>query len=286
MSHIKFCEDYCLEPFGLQNTGVICYFNSMLQCFLSCTSVVETFVCDPELQTRNALCTAVYRLIEGARAGSDVSNMSPTIWNEFMKRLKPKHRFGRGQEDTNEGFLLFLDALGAPEIERIFEHRYRHVILCTKCDTKHQVVGDEGVFIEFSRDEIKQYGGDIQAMVIRQTPEIDDAYRCKSCNMTGEKRKVTRLTMAPEVLIVLLKKYNGKWTVDAPETMEIPRGNGEYLKYRLVALNEHSGTANGGHYWANAVRSGGRVWNLNDTGVSAGTLKSGTTTYMLWYHVI
>ncbi len=286
---MKYNNEYVVRPFGLQNTGVICYFNSMLQCFLSCTSVIETFSKNTDLQQRNSLCAEVWKLIKATRnTDTDISRFSCTIWTELIKRLKQTKKFsgtfGLGQEDSHEGFLIFLDALDSTEIEQLFEHRYRHIINCGKCGHKQKIPGDESVFIEFSREEINNYGGDIENMIISQTPEIDNDYKCSKCSQKGDKKKTSRLSMTPEVLIVLLKKYHGKWSVDAPMELNIPNSGSDPFKYKLVALSEHAGTTTSGHYWTNAVRDGGKIWNLNDMNIGPGSLKSTITTYMLWYH--
>ena len=38
---IKFNEIYMLQPFGLYNNNIICYFNSLLQSLFSCSSINE-----------------------------------------------------------------------------------------------------------------------------------------------------------------------------------------------------------------------------------------------------
>lgn len=299
MDMIYYNPDYAIRAFGLQNTGVICYFNSMLQSFLSCTSVIEIFSKSEELQNRNPLCRELWRLIKIAKTGDgDSSAMSPVIWRALMlQKGKSFSNFGNGQEDTNEGFLIFLDALDAPEIVRLFEHRYRHTIVCGKCNHSKQISADENVFIEFSLDEFNKNNNNLQHMILHQTPEIDDAYKCEKCGEQGEKSKTSRLSMVPEVLAVMLKKYDGKWNIDAPQYLKMPL-NGKQIKYRLVATNEHSGSRSGGHYWANALRADNTYYNLNDAGVQVITelndtnvqvvtkLKSTANTYMLWYHIV
>lgn len=297
-SLIKYNREYALRPFGLNNTGVICYFNSMLQCLLSCTSVVETFQQNKELQTRNPLCAVFWSMICKAQDENDaVQNMSPVVWSALIARMRASGKrfgnFGSGQEDANEGMTIFIDELDSPEIEQLFEHRYRTTLECAECGHKHKLTGgndisgDVSIWTEFHLKEVKAAGGDLQQMIVKPTCEPIDGFACPKCKHKGEKSQTMRLSMTPEIMVIMLKKYKSKWAVDAPEIIEIPSHNTAPFRYRLVALSEHSGSESGGHYWANALRSDEKYYNLNDTGVSAiPQLKTTQASYMIWYHVI
>ena len=50
MDLIRYDNEYAVSGFGFQNTGVICYFNSMLQGLLSCTSFIQMFKENKDLQ--------------------------------------------------------------------------------------------------------------------------------------------------------------------------------------------------------------------------------------------
>jgi ubiquitin C-terminal hydrolase len=255
-----------------------------------------------ELQTRNVLTKSLWQVIAAAQSGSDVANLSPVIWQAFMRRIrelddafwqqknedeKTKRRplvFGQSQEDANESIVKFVDALDSPEIEQLFEHRYRHTVTCEACKFEKEIAPDEGIMIEFSLAEIKAAGADIQQMIKKQNPEMDTSYKCIKCKSDGQKTKLSKLTMTPEILILLFKKYDAKWSVDVPEFLEIPSSTGSSHKYRLVACNEHAGGMSGGHYWAHALRSDS-VYRLDDTSVTrVDNLKSSMSTYMVWYH--
>lgn len=297
-SLIKYNPYYTVSPFGLNNTGVICYFNSMLQCLISCTSVLEKFDTTPGLQTRNALCAAFWKLITTARTNpADAHSMSPVVWSALITRMKASGKtfknFGSGQEDVNEGLTLFVDELDAPEIEQLFEHRYRTVITCGKCGNKHKIAadniitGDIKLCTTFHFDEVKKAGGDLQQMIIKQSRDDLDGFACAVCKDRSPKTESVRLSMTPEILVITLKKYDGKWAIDAPETITIPSNGDSPFQYRLVALSDHSGGQSGGHYWAHARRADDKCYVLNDTNVSPiNRLQSSLATYMIWYHAV
>ena len=57
----------------------------------------------------------------------------------------------------------------------------------------------------------------------------------------------------------------------------------KYINYKLVSIINHSGSQNGGHYWANCLRNGS-IYNLNDSSVSTGSFTPTREAYMLFYH--
>ncbi len=168
----------------------------------------------------------------------------------------------------------------------LFEHRYSTTIICLKCQHKHRTTSpDESIFIEFSLQDFRATSGDLQQMILKQSPLMDDNYKCPKCHQKGEKTQIKKLSMIPEILVVLLKKYKEKWVIDAPTELKIPAMDQTSFNYKLVALSEHSGGQAGGHYWARALRHE-KNYMLNDTHVSSllDNLKTNNATYMIWYH--
>ena len=288
MSLQKWNDMYSIRPFGFANTGVICYFNAMLQSFLSCTSVVETIRNMPRVdRENNPLVNLIGQLIDSAlNTRDDVAHFSPRIFAELMQQLRVQKkqygRFGSGQEDSGEGFTIFLDALRLPVIERLFEHRYRHHITCGLCNYTHQIEADESIFIEIT----EQQSHNIERAIWNFDSAIDDNYKCTKCGCKGAKTKHTSMTMVPEILVLLFIKFEKKWLLDAPRELHVPSRSGPMFNYKLTSLVEHDGTATSGHYWAKCRRAGSRFAVLNDTSVTPlGALESSPKTYMAWYHI-
>ena len=95
--------------------------------------------------------------------------------------------------------------------------------------------------------------------------------------------------MIPEILPIIFKKYDNKMKklevkTLFPEKLEFTASGGKKkLVYKLVAQCEHSGTLNGGHYYAIGLRKDG--WKLlNDSFVTDGTPGPTNNTYMVFYH--
>lgn len=286
-------EKYTVNASGFDNTGVICYFNSMLQGLLSCTSLTQLFIeMKQEDQKKcNELATTYRAMIMEMRAnpGRDISSWSPRIWNVFQTQLKSIEKgkgfkFGTQQEDVDEGLNLFIQALSLDSVSQLFEHRYKLVTFCDLCKKVCSKRNDEGICIDIHNSEIK--ADDPQAYqkyLIKHYPKLDDNFQCPECKRTGNKRQIRCLTMLPEIIILQFKKYKEKWTAEFPFAIEVP-GSGGKVTYKLVSQTEHSGGENGGHYWARGLRSGGKVWMLNDRSIAQSEWSCTPVTYMAWYH--
>jgi ubiquitin C-terminal hydrolase len=270
---------------GFQNSGVICWFNSMLQTILTCTSVSKVFYENKnDIQTRNKLCQEFWNLIQ-----EPSPEKSQTVLRAFMMQLHTKghnvrEMFGRGQEDANEGLLKFIDALEAPEIEYLFEHTYSSYIYCKECKFRKTITEkDVNICVEFD-PSIKMV---TTQNVLNQTSEIKD-YKCDRCQETNTSVMLKRLYATPEILILIFKKYVGKTMVECPPEFQIPSMDPtKPYTYKLIGVNEHSGGQGGGHYWAVAKRRDG-YYRLNDmsaTKISDTGMSATPETYMAWYHI-
>lgn len=292
-NHIIYDEKLELSPSGLHNTGVICYFNSLLQGLFSCTSLTHLMTTNSDVINRNNL-TKTYSMVlkqflndkqTGSKSTTN-AKYSPIIWNAFMAQLKKTKkyaRFGRGQEDASEGLTLLLDAFESPEVDRLFEHRYILNTICNLCNNLSGKQIDEAFICEVHKLELK----DVSLMdhIKGHRPMIDDNYKCTKCHLKGDKRQIRILAMVPEVFLVQFKKYDRKWNMEFPQYLSFNNGD---LKYKLVSQTEHSGSQRGGHYWSRSLRSvesNSKVMELNDMGVKPAMFQPTPNTYMAWYHV-
>jgi ubiquitin C-terminal hydrolase len=278
-------NEYAIYQSGLQNTGVICYFNSMLQSLISCTSLNELFLNNPAIRTRNKLCSTLYNIIATAHEHPNaIAAESPKLWNLFIQATSRRHRFGLGQEDANEGFTLFIDALQCREVEALFEHRYCNIIQCGACKHEHRSTPDEGIFVELSAEDLERSENDLARAVKLQMADLTD-YKCDKCGSRDSKTQKKQMTMLSEVIIVLFKKYSRKWAFEVPAVMDIPVRDSK-IRYRLVAASEHAGSQAGGHYWANVVRRDDAMWIANDISCVECQTMGSSATYMAFYHFV
>lgn len=305
---LPYNEAYVTKGNGFVNMGATCYFNSILQCLLSCPSIFETIEANwehPHMH-KNPLAQTLRRLHQMSMAGHDVSQACVPIWRIILgiaTARNDKVKIDLGQQDAHEGLMMFLDIMDEiPEIKRLFEHRHNIRVACDKCEKCVVDKLETNLTIEVQPDlkteqHVKFHAIDenynrsmsLNEFLRKQNGFIDENYICPNdeCKERGHKFKTTTLTMVPEILPILIKKYNRtKAVTPFPEFLSFNAvGGTKKLMYKLVAQSEHSGTMSGGHYWAVCLRSDG--WkNLNDNSVSQGSPGPTSNSYVLFYHYI
>jgi ubiquitin C-terminal hydrolase len=311
MDLLPYNKNYALKKNGFRNIGNTCYFNSLLQCLMSCTSIFETLDKNKDLPyyKDNIIAQDLLKLYTASKSGEDISQKCIPIWVHIMKassQRKDKIIFRNGnQEDATEGLMIFLDIMDhLPEIKRLFEHRHLIEIYCKDCNqivsTKkaHNMVFE--VQANLATEQLEEfasldkfYGTTMQLndFLKKQNGYVDKDYECPKCKVKSNKFMTTVLTMIPEILPIVIKKYNNnvrKLDVNTPfpENLEFTmKGNKEKLVYTLVAQCEHSGDVSGGHYYAIGLREDG--WKLlNDSYTSDANPGPTTNSYMVFYHFV
>jgi len=302
-------ESYLIKPNGFINIGALCYSNSLLQCLLSCTSIFKTLIQNkdkPHIK-QNLLAQSLINLYNNIVEGKDVSSMNIPIWREILnisqKRLGGIH-MSTGQEDAHEGLCMFLESMdNIGEVKRLFQHRYRTQIYCDNC--KRNTVDKYETNLTFEvqptlhneqldkfkdRDVYYNRTMTLNDFIRVQNGYVDEKFKCPVCSVASSKFQRTTLTMAPEILPILLKKYHEKINTDFPRYIEIPMINSDrVLKYKLVAQSEHVGNQHGGHYYSVCLRkdiNNKLNWYLlNDNSTQLVNQAPTPSTYILFYHI-
>jgi ubiquitin C-terminal hydrolase len=303
MSHITYDTKLELSPFGLQNSGCICYFNALMQSLLGCTSLTHVLLRRKDVINKNNL-TKMYNkmlidLFEKKKTKqlktAMVQKWGPIIWTEFVKILRSQgKKFGNGQEDSSEGFTWFIEALDHSAIDRLFRHRYSVKITCTKCNKVCSSKMDEPYIVEIYKtdvptiesSEIKErwLKDPLNKWMCENKPPIDNGLSCKYCKTKSEKIQINSIRMVPEIIVLQFKKYDKKWNMSFPNELYF-NGGSEPHKYKIISQVEHSGGINGGHYWSRSLRDK-KVFMLNDSGVSPSKFSPAVETYMVFYHIM
>lgn len=305
----KYNPELTIKAEGLKNTGVLCYFNSLIQSLLSCTSFIQTILEVGVEQgmnkdvghnkgplASNELWQVLFFICNQITMGDPKwsPNYSVAIWKMFMKEIKKQKKqiaFGKGQEDTHEALMLFLDCLETKnhtEISKLFRHRYRCYITCPACKRRHEAEPNTGSIRMISYvNEKDSNGGNLIDFIKSHNDSTDENHICSNCTFKGIKKMQYSLSMLPEIFIILFKKYEKKWHSNRPETLEFVTCENKNMSYRLVSQVEHSGNTSGGHYWARSLRKNG-VNVLNDMQViNERVWKSGEPNiYIVFYHFV
>lgn len=304
---IKYNKDIAIKPFGLNNLGFTCYFNALLQSILSCTSLIELLMGNINRYNSNKVTKLLIELIQNVNNSQlNVQHYSIKIWKAVMESIS-NNSFKNGQQDSSECLHYFLDSIDEfKEIQRLFLHRYINKIFCFDCSKwvskKESMCNIFEVQPDLKTEQLSKFknvdkkinmrisdtSNGLSDFLYKQVGYIDKDFECPNCKIRSEKYNIINLTMAPEILIVLSKKYNSKSKLNTftefTQFIEFNGTNGA-LKYEAVSQIEHSGGMNGGHYWCVSKRNDGWYY-LNDSSYVKKEFSVTNNTYIVFYHIV
>ena len=294
--------EYIPNGQGIINTGNTCYFNSFMQCLLSCSSIYDAL--NKNRNKLNNLTKKLLSLWDNALNDLDISIDAISISREIIRisqKQKNRIKMDNGQQDSHEALMMFLDAIeNIPMLRILFDHRHRIIIDCDQCDkTVVDRKENNSVFevqsdlrteqIEKFKDKDPYFNRSMELndFLKKQYGYVDENFICPNCKQKGEKIKKTILTLVPEILPIVIKKYkNTNSIMSFPEKLHFVSKNNTIYNYELVAQSEHSGGMGGGHYWAICKRKNG--WMLLNDNSYPQSVTPGPTqnTYLLFYHFV
>jgi ubiquitin C-terminal hydrolase len=292
-----------IGPFGLNNVGSICYFNSLLQALLSCKSiynVIQDITIDNDLNKTLTGRTFIQtvRTAMGGNVG-ECAAMSSKLLSALIADLENrlgKIDFGKMQESASEGLVWLLDMMENPEskvhpITRLFRNHYCVEFFCeTKCKDIVSVQEDTGISINlFFYDSwpkpIKDSATFADAIRVHLS-NTDSGYKCPRCKETVIGIRRHTLTRVPEILVCLFNQYADKKLRYFPQSFKIPNNKGGIFTYQIVAQIEHSGNLGGGHYVCKATRKNNQHFLFNDNAFTEiPKLEPSVGTYMIFYQL-
>ncbi len=262
--------------FGLQNTGVICYFNSLNQALISCPEFISAI---KQHATDNSIAAEYNTFLP------HVENGTATTVNPILQHIVASHEFfGRQQEDASEGFDLLLEKLG-DNIAKACESKWRVDIYCDKCVAIVSNTTETMNRLIMERQYIALRGNKISDYMEAHMSQFSE-YNCPKCqckNVDGA--TAMRLMTPPKIYVVSFNKFMQKWADEKyPEEINIRYGpNMQSVKsYKLVAVVRHYGGMGGGHYDCIA-RRGEKTYQLNDSAVNEAPFEQTSNDYMLFY---
>ena len=310
-SLINYNIDFVPLTFGLHNTGVICYFNTLLQSLMSCSSLNQYFLINEHIfkQKNNTLVLLYIDLLKknlNTREKQQNIFQSSNILTQLIISYKKKNptigHIGMGQEDIGEFLIFFLEALDNKYIEKLFIHKYQCDILCTKCEFIENIPNDLSYQFEIPLNNIDSYEIDYLNKEKGDTINISNYIQnhvsnishksCSKCKSHNSLVKMSRLKFIPTILVINFNKYKQKKLFKFPKQIEY---NNTIIKkkytYILVSSAEQSGNSMGGHYVCKALR---KVYNnnnltsksylFNDISFQESSIDPTLNSYIVFYH--
>jgi uncharacterized UBP type Zn finger protein len=192
----------CLpEASGFNNTGAICYLNSLVQALTSLSGVNKLFTSKavPPVPNASALFTSYKQYVNDALVGKPVMQYTGQFLNHLaadMAVRKCQTRFGAGQEDSDEFFMLLLDMMNEPELYRLLNHKYRETIICPECKAESIAFSTCPRF-QMSAGEYSKSAAIFTGWLLDHIEELTD-WICPSCKKRFPKcERRYKLTTVP-----------------------------------------------------------------------------------------
>lgn len=308
---ISLKQNFLVYPFGLYNNSVLCYFNSLLQTLLSCTSITEYLLRNEKELKNNKFLILYIQLIKKYINSDDhsnylVDNTNILLFNEFLIMIKLKKiNFGYDQEDSGELLLLLLDIINNTYITNLFLHKYKCDIYCKNCKKINNIKSDISNIFEINLNDlnnkylnykIDKNLSNLNKYIRNNYSELEN-YTCSNCKNNNLNIKIHRLTLIPTILVINLNKYINKSNYQYPnELIFINKSSKTSYKYKLISTINHSGSQNFGHYITKTIRKNHEykhytdkefdIYLLNDTSYQKDNFKSDANSYILFYHYV
>lgn len=276
---------------GFNNTGVICWFNSLLQSLLSSKYFVDIVLNeDPKENLIINELQKIIRLIKG-RQSDPIDSIN--VLKAFLIVLQRKDRnryieFANGQQSASEGMTLLLDCIGSKKLDLAFTHKYEEKIVSINTnklepDTlKHDYSNQFMVFDE----EMLQRKGLVEYIKYHEHTIPDYKSDRKDAIPNEQFKRIYTLKYLPEIVVILLNRYTKRTRgLDLPSTFDIATSRFKgYLRYKKVAEIDHSGSLNGGHYVSKVLR-GSKEYLCNDSNYVTCGMGTSTRTYITIYEL-
>lgn len=286
---LKYGGDKCIvKPFGLTNfTGAACWYNSLLQSLLGC----EPLMCF--LLKHYDYYKTIPFVKDYCEFASSISsvNSGHVLWQYLIKK---KSSIAYGQQDATEFFTDFIELFNSKRVMGMFTYITRSSLYfddISKESEKH-----ENVVMSLTPTAMMN----LQNHLNREIEEIEGYKPYDDADYTTIAHKITRLTRAPPVLVIMIKNYdvdmfNGTTVTsirsksfDYPKTLVFNDHTDAFpnITYNLVSLVEHQGRkqmGGGGHYICYSKR-GDDLYCFNDSHVGrAADWPKNNNVYMLLY---
>lgn len=312
MNHtlIQYSDIYLLRCFGLYNSHILCYFNSLLQSLFSCTSITEYLLNNENKFAENNFMKIYINIIKKYIIVDKqtinhimVESSNALMFNEFLMSIKQKNiKFGYNQEDSGELLILLLDVINDQYIYNLFYNKYKCDFYCTKCKKIKNIKDDISVQFEiydrtidsnYLQSKVDAKLHNINKYIRNNYSECSD-FTCHYCKVNGHCIKINRLVLVPTIIVMNFNKYLEKNNYNYPqELFFINDKEQKKHNYKLISTINHSGNTNSGHYICKGIRKYiandnlvNYVFKMNDSSYDFSSLKPENDTYIIFYHYV
>jgi len=293
MSLVPFDDELLIEPVGFNNLGNTCYFNSIIQCLLSCTSLFRKIaeLAKQEKYRFDKDHKFIYKLFKLYMLQNTANKMASLVdlYKELLsisnERIDNVKLSAGGQQDAHETLMIIFDQFDKiPEIKALFGNRYSTIIKCSKCGSHSEPVLVNDMLMKITNPSIKYPS--LNKYLYQNIDILEAGYTCANCKDKSAKIRRHKLLTLGTIISVVFNKYDGnKKNIEFPKRLIFKNSSQENINYKLIAQCEHVGSNRGGHYYAICNRKNG-VKQLNDSNVSPSSFGNNKESYIVFYHFI
>jgi len=281
ITYIYYDDKYVPKPFGVINTGSICWFNSAIQTLLSCSQFNYMMIEKEEKLKNNKLAITYIEILKTLFNNEetnkpDQDTISIKLLKSMISELKKQKRKSDlasfGQKDASEGIIMFIDLID-PVCEygifQLFLHRYENTSICLNCKnisytnkTEPPNIPNDITFRSVINTE-KEF---IENILTHWSP--NDGITCEKCGVKSDNSVVLYiLKMVREIIMIIIRNTNegsinpknmikneislDKFEYPYPEFIYMPSISNSKLKYKLVSVIEQFG----GRQWNNSLNN-------------------------------
>jgi len=288
-------------PAGLNNTGALCWLNSIIQAMLSLPAFHRAII-DMENPKNNVFLGNWITLVKelaNDTASKNVQNpnkylaVSQNLLSSFAVVLRQESvaLSLNAQEGAANGFCVLINMLNDDYIYKVFNCKYLQTIQCAKCDKTVSSITDLSPIITMYHAVKFKTADDFRDYILAHSSTVDE-FECDQCSTRSVSvPRRERLTMLREIITIVYGKLTRpNWY---PLEIEFVAKSGPNMKYALTACIEHTGSydatthTSGGHYYAR-VRRNDKWFVCNDHSITEEPtpFNAGQNTHMLMYHLI
>jgi ubiquitin carboxyl-terminal hydrolase 36/42 len=258
-----------MKLLGFINNENTCYINSILQCLI----YSETFIKNINIPELSEIIKLI-NLTDSSESGYTIVDLKK--FNTFF--FKNATIFKRYQQsDAHEFLIFFLDLLG--DLQKEYQGKSILSIKCKCCGTLKKTFEDfSSINLNVKNNLVSTF---MEYLKVELHDDPNNLYFCDTCKKeTITEQKITLHTL-PNVLIIVLKRWNVQGTIDYPSELSI-KEQGVLKKYKLTGIVNHYGHVNNGHYTCN-ISVNGEYFFIDDASVNKSEYSINKNAYILLY---
>jgi ubiquitin C-terminal hydrolase len=281
---LAFNQKYLPFAFGQNNTGNICYFNSLLQGLLSCPQIIQTVLENEKYFGETPLRKEFYAFCKASLEKKQNPLGSTAVLEALLGEIKEKGlkaQLGFTQSSSHEALIYLFDMLGEGPLSGVITNKHRVLHRCLECGKDVSDKIDTNIVLNaFHITQFKNLADQLTLYA----EEAKDPANCPFCGKNTKYKEFFALRYLPSVFICHFNLYKERPLIEAPDFLDFA-GLEKKLRYVKVAQVEHAGALSGGHYTARVLRQGGGFYSISDNSVSipSKTCENTPNSYLVFY---